>query len=211
MLSTPIRSDGTLTAYDGTGPQFVSSSLAGNAAQLPRGFNQDQTNVSGNVDIYLSGAASISVRGGLFRDNYADEGVSTTTAVIWNAPSIGVAGVPDNLQLPKGAQNTPRVLITNKDQTQTSFIQVDYNHGFNAGGAHMIKGGFGVRHTTNEVDATYPGGYVLLDWGLSFVNNSGQTGTGTYGYARTTAGPVAPSMPTCRPCTCRTPGHSAIA
>ena len=199
VLSTPIRSDGTLTAYDGTGPQFVSSSLAGNAAQLPRGFNQDQTNVSGNVDIYLSGAASISVRGGLFRDNYADEGVSTTTAVIWNAPSIGVAGVPDNLQLPKGAQNTPRVLITNKDQTQTSFIQVDYNHGFNAGGAHMIKGGFGVRHTTNEVDATYPGGYVLLDWGLSFVNNSGQTGTGTYGYYevndRGTRGAVNANMP----------------
>src|SRR6478672_5155555 len=137
VLSTPIRSDGTLTAYDGTGPQFVSSSLAGNAAQLPRGFNQDQTNVSGNVDIYLSGAASISVRGGLFRDNYADEGVSTTTAVIWNAPSIGVAGVPDNLQLPKGAQNTPRVLITNKDDTQTSFFQADYNHAFNLGGTHL--------------------------------------------------------------------------
>ena len=93
---------GTLTAYDGTGPQFVSSSLAGNAAQIPRGFNQDQTNVSGNVDIYLSGAASISVRGGLFTDNYADTGVSTTTAVIWNTPSIGVAGVPANLQLPEG-------------------------------------------------------------------------------------------------------------
>ena len=49
MLATPIRSTGTLTAYDGTGPQFVSSSLAGNAAQLARGYDQDQTNVSGNA------------------------------------------------------------------------------------------------------------------------------------------------------------------
>ena len=39
------------SAYDGTGPNFISSSLAGNAAQIPRGFDQDQTNVSGNVDI----------------------------------------------------------------------------------------------------------------------------------------------------------------
>ena len=132
MLSTPIRSDGTLTAYDGTGPQFVSSSLAGNAAQLPRGFNQDQTNVSGNVDIYLTGAASISVRGGLFRDNYADEGVSTTTAVIWNAPSIGVPGVPGNLQLPKGAR-TRHACRHEQGSDADQLPQVDYNHGFTPG------------------------------------------------------------------------------
>ena len=173
VLATPIRSEGTLTAYDGTGPQFVSSSLAGNSAQLARGYDQDQTNVSGNLDFFLSGAASISVRGGMFRDNYMDTGVPTTTAVVWNTPSIGVAGVPAELQLPKGAQNTPRVIITNKDQTQTGFFQVDYNHAFNAAGSHLLKGGFGVRHTTNEVDSSYPGGYVLLNWGTSFVNNSG--------------------------------------
>ena len=156
-------------------------------------------NVSGNVDFYLSGSSSLSVRGGLFTDNYADTGVSTTTSVIWNTPSIGVAGVPANLQLPKGAQNTPRVLITNKDQTDTSFVQVDYNHAFNAAGSHVLKGGVGLRHTTNEVDATYPGGYVLLNWGTSFVNTLGQVGTGTYGYYevndRGTRGAVNANMP----------------
>ena len=50
VLCTPLRSTGTLSAYDGTGPNFISSSLAGNAAQIPRGFNQDQTNISGNVN-----------------------------------------------------------------------------------------------------------------------------------------------------------------
>ena len=199
VLWTPVRSKGTISAYDGTGPQFISSSLAGNAAQIPRGFDQDQLNLSGNVDFVLGGASSISVRGGLFSDNYADTGVSTTTAVIWNTPSIGVAGVPADLQLPKGAQNTPRVLITNQDQTKTSFVQVDYNHAFNAAGSHLLKGGVGVRHTTNEVDSTYPGGYVLLNWGTSFVNNAGQTGTGTYGYYevndRGTRGTVDANMP----------------
>ena len=199
VLATPIRSTGTLTAYDGTGPQFLSSSLAGNAAQIPRGYDQDQTNVSGNVDYFISGGASISVRGGIFRDNYKDTGVSTTTAVVWNTPSIGVPGVPGELQLPKGSQNTPRVIITNKDQTETGFFQIDYNHAFNAAGSHLLKGGVGVRHTTNDVDSAYPGGYVLLNWGTSFVNNSGVTDTGTYGYYevndRGTRGSVNADMP----------------
>ncbi len=199
VLWTPVRSTGTLSAYDGTGPQFISSSRAGNAAQIPRGFKQDQANFSGNVDVYLTSASSISLRGGMFSDNYADRGVSTTTAVIWNTPSIGVSGVPADLQLPKGAQNTPRVLITNRDETKTSFVQLDYNHAFNVLGSHLLKGGVGVRHTTNEVDSTYPGGYVLLNWGTSFVNNSGQTGTGTYGYYevndRGTRGLVDANMP----------------
>jgi outer membrane receptor protein involved in Fe transport len=135
----------------------------------------------------------------MFSDNYYDTGVSTTTAVIWNTPSIGVPGVPAELQLPKTSQNTPRVLITNKDQTKTGFIQADYTQAFNAAGSHLLKGGVGVRHSTNEVNSAYPGGYVLLNWGTSFVNNSGQTGTGTYGYYevndRGTRGLVDANMP----------------
>jgi hypothetical protein len=199
VLWTPLRSTGTISAYDGTGPMFISSSLAGNATQIPRGYKQDQTNVSGSVNFTLSGASSLSLRGGVFSDKYADTGVSTTTAVIWNTPSLGVPGVPANLQLPKGAQNTTRVLITNKDDTQTGFFQADYNHAFNVLGSHLVKGGVGVRHTVNDVDSTYPGGYVLLNWGTSFVNNSGQTGTGTYGYYevndRGTRGTVNADMP----------------
>ena len=199
VLWTPVKSKGTLSAYDGTGPQFISSSLAGNAAQAARGFEVDQTNVSGNVDVYLSSSSSLSIRGGQFSDKYADTGVSTTTAVIWNTPSIGIPGVPAALQLPNGTQNTPRVLITNKDQTKTGFVQVDYNHAFSAAGSHLIKGGVGLRHTTNEVDSTYPGGYVLLNWGRSFVSNSGESGTGAYGYYevndRGTRGVVDANMP----------------
>src|SRR3954466_8934286 len=134
VLYTPLTSEGTLSAYDGTGSNFISSSLAGNAANIPRGFDQNQTNISGNVNLTLTSSSSLSVRGGVFSDRYKDTGVSTTTAVIWNTPSLGVAGVPANLQLPKGAQNTPRVLITNKDDTETSFFQADYNHAFNLGG-----------------------------------------------------------------------------
>lgn len=199
VLATPNRTTGTLTAYNGTAPLFVSSSRDGNASQTARGYKQDQTNFSGNVDVWLTSSSYLSVRGGLFDDNYADTNIPTTTAVVWNNTSIGQPGVPANLQLPNGSQNTPRTLITGKDQTKTGLFQIDYNHAFSAAGAHNLKGGFGVRHTTNDVDSVYPGGYVLLDWGLSFVNNAGQTGTGTYGYYevndRGTRGTVNANMP----------------
>jgi len=182
VLLTPTRSNGTISNYNGTGPNLIASSQAGNAAQIPRGFDQDQTNFSGNVDYLLSNSATISLRGGLFSDNYKDVGVSTTTSVFWNQPSIGVAGVPANLQLPTGTQNVPRVLITSQDKTQTGYFQADYNQTFTAAGTHVLKGGFGVRHTNNDVNSTYPGGYVLLNWGATFVNNRGESGTGTYGY-----------------------------
>jgi hypothetical protein len=200
VLMTPSRTTGTLSAYNGTGPNVISSSLAGNAANIPRGFNTDQTNVSGNVDFWLSNKAYVTVRGGLFDDNYKDTGVSTTTSVIWNVPSIGVAGVPANLQLPSGTQNTPRVLITNKDETKVGYFQIDYNHSFNAAGAHSLKGGVGVRHSTNDVNSVYPGGYVLLDWGLTLASNATVPGgTGTYGYYevndRGTRGIVNANMP----------------
>ena len=107
VLATPLRSEGTLTAYDGTGPQFVSSSLAGNSAQLARGYDQDQTNVSGNLDFFVSSAASLSVRAGVFRDNYMDTGVPTTTAVVWNTPSIGVDGVPAEPAAAEGRAEHP--------------------------------------------------------------------------------------------------------
>ena len=183
VLGTPVRSEGFPTAYNGTGPQFVSSSLAGNAGNTTRGFQQDQFNVSGNVDVFLSRASSLSFRGGVFSDKYADTGVPTTTSVSWNTSSIGLAGIPANLQLPKDAQNTPRVRITMKDLTRTGFFQVDYNHAFNAAGSHLLKGGVGVRHTTNDVNDSYPGGYVLLNWGTSFVKpGTTEAQTGTYGY-----------------------------
>ncbi len=199
VLATPTRSNGTISAYNGTGAQVISSSLAGNAAQGPRGFKQDQTNFSGSLDYYLTNSSLVTVRGGLFTDNYADTGIPNTTAVVWNTSSVGLSGVSAALQQPIGFQNTPRVQITNKDQTQTGVFQVDYSQSFRAAGEHTLKGGVGVRHTNNDVNSAYPGGYVLLNWGATLVNNAGVSGTGTYGYYTVTdfgtKGLVSANMP----------------
>ena len=162
MLTTPTRSTGFLPAYDGMAPNVLTSSQAGNAANINRGFKQDQTSLSGDVDIWLGRSNYITVRGGYFYDNYADTGIPTTTSVRWNTTSVGVPGVPAALQQPIGFQNTPRAIITNFDTTKLGIFQIDYNHSFSAAGLHVLKGGFGIRNSVNDVDSSYPGGYVLL-------------------------------------------------
>jgi len=182
-LMTPTRSTGTLSAYNDTTVNGISSSLASNLSQTSRGWSQDQNNIAGNVDIWLSSQAYVSVRGGYFYDKYWDTGIPTTTSVQYNTSAVGVPGVPASLQLPLGSQNTPRSLITDFDTTKRGFISLDYNHSFNAAGSHQLKGGFGYQHTVNDVESAYPGGYVLLNWGRSFTSGAtGAVGTGAYGY-----------------------------
>jgi hypothetical protein len=186
-LMTPTRSTGTLSAYNGTTVNGISSDLASNLSQTNRGWSQDQNNVAGNVDLLITNSAYVSVRSGYFNDKYYDTGIPTTTSVLYNFSAVGVAGVPAALQLPAGSQNTPRSLITNFDTTKRGFMQVDYNHAFNAAGSHQLKGGFGYQHTVNDVDSAYPGGYVLLNWGRTFTSGAtGARGTGTYGYYEVT-------------------------
>jgi outer membrane receptor protein involved in Fe transport len=94
-------------------------------------------------------------------------------------------GIPVSLQGPVFTANTARIQISNFDTTKQGFVQLDYNHSFSGLGQHLIKGGWGIRRSVNDVDVAYPGGYVYLYWGQSFRSGAtGQTGTGTYGYYR---------------------------
>ena len=54
VLMTPTRSTGRLPAYDSTGTNFIASSSAANEANRTRGFESDQNNIGGNVDLSLS-------------------------------------------------------------------------------------------------------------------------------------------------------------
>ena len=183
VLMTPTRSTGRLPPYDSTGTDFLTSSSAANDANRTRGFEGDQNSVSGNVDLSLSNTAYLTVRGGYFYDNYKDTGVPNITSYTYQTPNFNVPGVPPSLQGPVNTVNTPRIQITNSDKTTQGFFQIDYNHAFSGAGSHLIKGGWGVRRSVNDVDVAYPGGYVYLFWGQSFRSTvTGETGTGTYGY-----------------------------
>ncbi len=145
----------------------------------------DQTNVSGFGDFTMGNAGLLSVRGGLFHDNYKDTGVPRTTSYTYQRSSIGVPGVPVALQQPINFFNTPRIQIADKDLTQRTFIQGDFTRSFNGGGFHNLKAGMGYQRTMNDVETAYPGGYVYLYWNNSFTSPvTGTAGRGTYGYYR---------------------------
>ena len=200
-LATGTRSTGTLPAFNGLGANIQTNSLAGARVNNQIGFTNDQHSISADVGIRLGRSNSLALRGGYFFDSYADVDMPTTTAVVWNTPSIGIAGVPAGLQQPTGFQNTPRQIINAFDTTRTGSFQVDYHHQFAAAGLHRLTGGAGVRRAMNSVERSYPGGYVLLNWGNTFTSLVAGVGagTGTYGYYevydRGTSGEVSANMP----------------
>jgi hypothetical protein len=182
-LWTPTTSTGTLPAYNGSGENVITSSKAANAPNIDRGFEQTQVNTSGNVDFVLTNSSFFSARGGYFRDNYNDTGIPNTTNYIYQTSSVGLPGIPANVQGPIGTQNTPRALIVEQDLTTRGFFNMDYNNAFHAAGYHTLKGGFGFQRTTNDAQQAYPGGYVNIFWNRDFVAPNGSNqGRGTYGY-----------------------------
>jgi hypothetical protein len=181
VLFTPTTSEGTLPAYNGAGRDIITSSFAANSVNLDRGFKAMQVSTTGNVDVAVTGSSFFSVRGGYFHDNYEDTGIPNTTNYIYQTSSVGLAGVPSNLQGAIGTQNTPRALIVLNDTTKRGFLNADYNHAFNAAGAHSLKGGFGWQKTINDANQEYPGGYVNIYWDRNF-NFQGDRGRGQYGY-----------------------------
>jgi hypothetical protein len=183
-LWTPTNSDGTLPAFTGLGANIISSSLAANQPNLTRGFEIEQRNFTGNVDINVSNSSFLTVQAGLFHDNYEDTGVPSTTPFLYNNPSFGIPGVPASLQGGTGFNNTPAVQIVSNDTTKQSYVQASYNAAFNAGGFHTLKVGTGVRHNANDVDQLYPGGRVQVFWNSTFTSSVPGVGSGrgAYGY-----------------------------
>ena len=184
-LVTPTSSTGTLPAYTGTGPQYISSSKASNNVNLTRGFDAAQRTFTGNADISVNSASFVSVKVGHFFDNYADTGVPQTTPWYYESPCVaGNPSCPSQFVGPRLTQNTPAVQLTDFDTTKQTYVQADYNATFNAAGFHTLKVGGGIRHNENEVDSRYPGGRVQIWWDSAVTSTVPGVGTnrGTYGY-----------------------------
>ena len=183
-LWTPTYSTGSLPAYNGFGPQFQSSSLAGNQPNQQRGFAIHQRNLTGTMDINVTDTTLVSVKTGYFRDDYRDEGVPGTTPIRYRTSSVGLAGVPPELQGASMYQNTPSVQIATHDTTTQAYVQADYSAAFMAAGFHTIKVGGGLRRMANDVDKRYPGGQVDVFWDSTFRSSVPGVGDdrGAYGY-----------------------------
>jgi hypothetical protein len=183
-LFTPTTSTGTLPAYNGIGPQFLSSTRAANAVNLERGYETNQRNLTGNVDITVNNASYVRVQVGHFHDNYRDTGVPLTTPIWYRTPSSAAVGVPAQFAGPTDFTNTPPVEVVDHDTTKQTYLQADYNTAFTAAGFHTLKVGAGMRRNSNDVDKRYPGGRVSVWWGQSFQSSVPGVGSGTgrYGY-----------------------------
>jgi hypothetical protein len=183
-LWTPSTTTGSPFGYDGVGPNSITSTSTAYAPNIPRGFEQNQVNTSGTFDLNLSNASFLSARGGYFHDRYTDTGVSDVTSFTYLTSSTNSPlPVPANLQGAINFTNTPRAQITDFDTTKRSNFNLDYNHAFQAGGFHTIKGGYGFQHVVNDINQFYPGGFVEITWGTTpFVFGGVSRGPGAYGY-----------------------------
>ena len=185
VLWTPTTSTGTLPAYNDSIANSISSSKASNQIQKTRGFESPQRSYAGTIDYTLTNTSLISVRAGLFDDNYKDTGVPTISSVTYQSSPIGL-GYPISADQIGGVgfQNTPRIQLANFDHTKRGYVNTDFIKVFNAKGAHNLKAGFGYQHSSNDVDYTYPGGgYVYVWWNKAFTSNAtGITDRGPYGY-----------------------------
>jgi hypothetical protein len=185
VLRTPTTQKGTLPAYNGYAPNTISSSLASNQANLTRGFEQPQTSYAGTVDFTLTPSSLLSVRAGLFDDNYKDTGIPLISSVSYDNSNLDVPfAVPDAIRGGAGFQNTPRTTVSAFDETKRGYINADYVQNLTFAGSHSFKGGFGWQRASNNVDQTYPGGgYVFIHWDTAFRSNAtGITDRGQYGY-----------------------------
>jgi hypothetical protein len=181
-LWTPARAEGSLFGYNGPTANSNSSSLASFEPNRARGYEINQINTSGTVDLQLSSSSYLSFRGGYFHDRFSDTGISQTTNYRYGAAATAAQGIPAALQGPLGFENTPRALITDFDTTKRSNFNADYNFFFTGLGSHAIRAGYGIQHVVNDINSYYPGGYVDLVFGRSFTFGGVTTGTGTYGY-----------------------------
>ncbi len=182
VLWTPTTSKGTLPALNGTGPDFISSTRASNAAKLTQGFEQNQVNTTGNVDIILSSNAVLTGHGGYFYDNYNDTGIPLVTSWSYQSVCCNQSTPPANFIGPVGTQNTPRIQLNEFDRTKRGLFNLDYSQNFHAAGFHNLKAGYGFQHTVNDVRKAYPGGYEYIWWDQTLVNPNGSGGKGKYGY-----------------------------
>ena len=82
--------------------------LAANENQKTRGFEIPQISYTGTLDITLSNSSLLSVRGGIFDDNYRDTGVPLTSSVSYQTSNIErrAARLPDPGQ-PAGRRRVP--------------------------------------------------------------------------------------------------------
>jgi Carboxypeptidase regulatory-like domain/TonB-dependent Receptor Plug Domain len=181
-LYTPLYQTGQLFAYTGYAPNSSTNTLQNARDQRALGFNQAENSVTGQIDFTLTNTSIVSVKGGRYFLNYKSSGVDANEQWLWINPSLGLAGVPADLQQATGFL-TPAAAQTLHDATTRAYVQADYSQFFRFGGQHNLKFGVGTQKNINNVDYSLaPMGRVNLYWDQSFNADDPAGSRGTYGF-----------------------------
>ncbi len=144
-------------------------------------FNIDQDRPNTNVSLTLDWIANrnlyFGARGGWFRSNTHDTGISTGPGVYFGRSNVGMAGVPAELQQPGGYHN----IYTNwgivRDVQSRASAAMDGTVFFSGWGQHSLKAGLQYDRLGNDVFTGNLDNWYFLYWGRSY-----QGQRGTYGY-----------------------------
>jgi hypothetical protein len=182
-LWTPATAKGTLASYTGATPNSYTGPGSSLSFEGQRGYEVNQLNTSGTVDLSLTSSSFLSFRGGYFHDRYSDTGIPETTTYTYQTPTTPLDAVlPASLHGGTNTANLRRAQITEFDTTKRAAFNTDYNHVFTGVGVHTLKAGYGFQRTTNDINSFYPGGYVFIFWDRPFTFGGENRGRGTYGY-----------------------------
>jgi hypothetical protein len=141
-LWTPTKAHGTLDTFKGSTPNSIAATMSSIASQPGRGYEVNQVNTSGTVDLNLTNTSFVRLRGALFHDRYSDIGIPQTTSYNYQTPTTTLNAIlPPAVQggTNVGGVNVPRAQITDFDTTKRKTFDIDYNHVITPRGAAHVQ------------------------------------------------------------------------
>lgn len=92
------------------------------------GYSSPQTSCTGQLDWTLSSTSLLTIRGRRFWGNYKTIGIPNNTAIQYGTSSVGLDGIPADLQQPVNFQFSPRLKQTFYGITARTYVQAGYSH-----------------------------------------------------------------------------------
>jgi hypothetical protein len=181
-LDTTQRVTGSLYAYDGMGPGWSTSDVASAKGSGTRAYHQPEKSYTGGADFTVSNTSLLSIKAGRYYLDYKELGIPYKSYFWYQSSSVGMAGVPTELQKASGYA-TPSAAQVQWDITTRTYGQFDFSQYAKFLGSHAIKFGMGRAKNVNNVNKSFngPDGRVLVYWGRTCPSCVAPQ-TGTYGY-----------------------------
>ena len=113
----------------------------------------------------------VGLRGGYFRTNRSDEGVPNEVKYVFGTTNLGLAGVPADLQRPRGYTNLPTNSAITRDVLDRVGLALDGSYRL---GRHVLKAGVQYDRISNDVLDGEQEPVFTLRWNESLTTTDGR-------------------------------------